>query len=399
MRKAIVRKGRWIGPNLESKFTFTHPIPHHANNLKKEYGASARSNEMKSYLKLNTGLLVSKALRIGLLIVAAIAIVVPISAQDVTSPAPAPALATALERGHLTGTVTDVNNDTVPDANVVLAGPALKDPRTVVSDNNGAFKFDDVDPGTYTVTITAAGFGNWTSPAVTVVPGQFVILNGSKLKIAEALTSVSVTYSPEKAATEQIKREEQQRVFGFVPNFYVVYDHDPEPLSTKLKFQLAFRTSIDPVTIGGVGVLAAIHQAADIPNYRQGWNGYGERFGSAAADGISDIMIGGAILPSLLHQDPRYFYQGTGSKESRVFHALSSPFVCRGDNGRLQANYSSVGGDLSSAAISNLYYPASNRGAGLVLSNFAISTGERMLSSVIQEFVLPRLTSRPRAAQ
>jgi hypothetical protein len=146
-------------------------------------------------------------------------------------------------------------------------------------------------------------------------------------------------------------------------------------------------------------VLAAIHQAADIPDYRQGWKGYGERFGSAAADGISDIMIGGAILPSLLHQDPRYFFQGTGSNKSRVFHALSSPFVCRGDNGRLQPNYSSVGGDLGSAAISNIYYPASNRGAGLVLSNFAISTGERMLSSVIQEFVLPRFTSRPRATR
>jgi hypothetical protein len=246
---------------------------------------------MQSYLKLNTGLPLSKSFRIGLLIAAAIVMVMPIAAQDVSAPAPAPevapALAQALEKGHLTGTVTDVNNDTVPDANVVLAGPALKDPRTVVSDNNGSFKFDDVDPGTYTVTISATGFGDWTSPTVTVDPGQFVILNGSKLKIAEALTTVSVTYSPEKAAIEQVKAEEQQRVFGFLPNFYVVYDRDPAPLSTKLKFQLAFRTSIDPVTIGGVGVLAAIHQAADIPDYRQGWKGYGERFGSAAADGIS----------------------------------------------------------------------------------------------------------------
>jgi hypothetical protein len=340
---------------------------------------------------LNIGLLVTRTLRIWMLTVAAVALALPVAAQDIAAP--------AQDAGHITGTVTDVNNDTIPDANVVLEGPALKDPRTVVSDNNGAFKFDDVGPGTYNVTISAAGFGNWTSPAVTVAAGQFVILNGSKLKIAEALTTVSVTYSPEKAATEQVKAEEQQRVFGFLPNFYVVYDRDPAPLSAKLKFQLAFRTSIDPVTIGGVGVLAAIHQAADIPDYRQGWIGYGERFGSAAADGVSDIMIGGAILPSLLHQDPRYFFQGTGSNKSRVFHALSSPFVCRGDNGRLQPNYSSVGGDLGSAALSNLYYPVSNRGAGLVFSNFAISTGERMLSSVIQEFVLPRFTSRPRATQ
>jgi hypothetical protein len=81
-------------------------------------------------------------------------------------------------------------------------------------------------------------------------------------------------------------------------------------------------------------------------------------------------MIGGAILPSLLHQDPRYFYQGTGTKKSRALHALSNSFVCKGDNGRRQPNYSSIGGDLASAAISNAYYPASNRGVGLHLREF-----------------------------
>jgi hypothetical protein len=128
----------------------------------------------------------------------------------------------------------------------------------------------------------------------------------------------------------------------------------------------------------------------------QGWNGYGERVGAAAADGLSDIMIGGAILPSLLHQDPRYYYQGTGTTKSRVLHAISYPFICRGDNGKLQPNYSSVGGDLGSAALSNLYYPQSDRGANLVFQNFAITTGERMLSTLVQEFVLNRLTARQR---
>jgi hypothetical protein len=118
--------------------------------------------------------------------------------------------------------------------------------------------------------------------------------------------------------------------------------------------------------------------------------------GAAAADGLSDIMIGGAILPSLLHQDPRYYYQGTGTTKSRVLHAISYPFICRGDNGKLQPNYSSVGGDLGSAALSNLYYPQSDRGANLVFQNFAITTGERMLSTLVQEFVLNRLTARQR---
>jgi hypothetical protein len=166
------------------------------------------------------------------------------------------------------------------------------------------------------------------------------------------------------------------------------------PLTTKLKFQLALKTSTDAVTVLGIGVLAAINQAGDTPDYQQGWKGYGERFGATAADGFSDIMIGGAILPSLLHQDPRYYYQGTGTNKSRTLHALSSPFVCRGDNGRFQPNYSSLGGDLGSSALSNLYYPKSNRGTGLVFENFVLSTGERMMSSLVQEFVLRRLTPK-----
>ena len=171
-----------------------------------------------------------------------------------------------------------------------------------------------------------------------------------------------MAYTSEEIATEQVKIEEQQRVFGIIPNFYVVYDKNAAPLTTKLKFKLALKTSIDPVTFVGVGLLAGIDQAARPPRLREGAKGYGQRYGATYADGFTDIMIGGAILPSLLHQDPRYFYQGTGTTKSRTFHALSSPFICRGDNGRRQPNYSTIGGDLASAALANAYYPASDRG-------------------------------------
>jgi hypothetical protein len=161
-----------------------------------------------------------------------------------------------------------------------------------------------------------------------------------------------------------------------------------------MKFQLALKVSYDPVTIGGVALTAGLRQAANSPNYPQGAKGYGERFGATAADGFSDIMIGGAILPTLLHQDPRYFYQGTGTTKSRIRHAVLSPFIARGDNGKWGPNYSSVGGDLASSALSNLYFPKSNRGAGLVFSQFAIGTAERVGASLAQEFLLGKLTHR-----
>lgn len=298
--------------------------------------------------------------------------------------------------GIIVGTVTDVNNDTVAGATVSLEGPALNNERTVVSNDTGFFEFKDVEPGTtYHVTVRAQGFANWTSPEVVLKPGQYAILQGSKLRIAEARTTITVTpASSDEIAREQVKIAEQQRIFGIVPNFYVVYDHNPAPLTPKLKFRLATKVLIDPVTILGVAAVSGINQAGDIPNYGQGAEGYAKRFGAAYATGATDILIGGAILPSLLHQDPRYFYQGAGTKKSRVWHAISSTFITRGDDGRREPNYSTIGGDLASAAIANAYYPPSDRGPGRVFQNVAINSGERALANLAQEFVLGRITSK-----
>jgi hypothetical protein len=295
---------------------------------------------------------------------------------------------------QITGTVVDSSGDVLAGAIVVLQGPVLKDAIKIESDDNGLFNFKQLAPGTYHVTITASGFTGWTSPEIVLAASQYFLLTGAQLRLSAVTSTVNVTYQPEEVAMEQVKVEETQRVFGVIPNFYVVYDPNPAPLTTKLKFRLALKTSTDIVTVLAVGTIAGINQAGDTPDYRQGFKGYAERFGAAAGDGLSDIMIGGAILPSLLHQDPRYYYKGAGSNKSRAFHALASPLICKGDSGKLQPNFSSLGGDLGSSALSNLYYPLSNRGAGLVFTNFAISTGERMFSALMQEFVLSKLTAR-----
>ena len=301
------------------------------------------------------------------------------------------------QSGIIVGTVVDVNNDPIAGATVTLESSALKDPRTVLSNDNGFFQFNDLEPGSpYHVTISAQGFANWTSPELTLRPSQYLILTGSKLQIAGALTTINVasSVSSKEIAAEQLRIEEKQRIFGIIPNFYVTYDHNAAPLTTKLKFQLAAKVAFDPITFIGVGVAAGAEQAGDNPNYPQGAKGYAERYGAAYANGLTDIMIGGAILPSLLHQDPRYFYQGTGTTKSRVLHALISPFVCKGDNGKWQPNYSTIGGDLASAGISNAYYPPSNRGVGLFLGNFLIGTGQRAAANLAQEFILRRVTRK-----
>lgn len=294
----------------------------------------------------------------------------------------------------LNGTVTDENGDLVPGSTVVLEGASAADHQSQVANDNGFFNFPGLKAGVpYRLTISAKGFANWVSPPITLAAGQFYGVSDIKLKLAGEVSSVTVYSSTEQIATQQVELEEQQRIMGFIPNFYVVYDSKSAvPLTTKLKFQMAYRVAIDPVSFIGAAFLAGIDQAGDSLNYPLGAKGYGERMGATYADGITDIMFGGAILPSLLHQDPRYFYQGTGTTKSRLRHALSNPLICRSDSGRLEPNYSSIGGDLISSSISNLYYPPSNRGAGLVFENLLLSTGEREVSSIVQEFVLRRFT-------
>jgi hypothetical protein len=297
--------------------------------------------------------------------------------------------------GTIIGTALDLNGDPVPTAKVVLKSLDSSDPRVITTPASGAFEFSNVPTGVpYEIIISAQDFTDWKSPSITLEPGQFKILTGIQLQIRPEVTEVQVTYDPVQVATEQLKAEEHQRVLGFIPNFYVTYEKDPAPLTAKMKFQLALRTSIDPITAAGILGYSGIRQATNTQNFGQGWGAFGERFGAFAADGFSDIMIGGAILPSLLHQDPRYFYQGTGTTSSRIRHAMFSPFIARGDNGRWQPNYSSIGGDLASSALSNLYYPRADRGVGLVFTNFAIGTAERVGADLAQEFIVARFIKR-----
>jgi hypothetical protein len=306
-------------------------------------------------------------------------------AQDISAPEP--------QAGTITGSVEDVSGATIPAAMVTLVGTG-RSMQTSTADEAGFFTLNNVRSAVpLTITVRAKGFADWISSAVTLTPGQYFELTNIQLKVADVETTVNAIM-PEELALQQVHAEEKQRILGVIPNFYVVYDKNPMPMTTKLKYQLAIKAGTDVVTIGSSAFLAGIYQAADTPDYRQGLKGYSQRFGAAIADGFADIIIGGAILPSLLHQDPRYFYQGDGSKKSRFRHAVLSPFLCKGDNGKTQFNYSSIGGDLGSGALSNLYYPASNRGPGLVFDGALITTGGRIANALAQEFLFHRITSK-----
>jgi hypothetical protein len=290
------------------------------------------------------------------------------------------------------GAVLDSTEAVVQGAEVSLIASGGTPSLTLKSGTNGEFTFAGVPAGSYCVTVKAVGFNPFRSEEFTVTGNQVYPLRRISLTVAAVSTSV-VVRPTEEIAAEQIKAEEKQRLFGVFPNFYVSYDPDPAPLTSKQKFSLAARDTFDWTTFAGVSVEAGIGQATKAhKGYGQGAAGYGKRWGAALADQVSSDLLSHYVFSSLFHQDPRYFYQGTGTKKSRLYHALSSGFVGRSDSGKVMPNYAYFLGAIASGGISNAYYPAKDRGAGLVFSNAAISIAFRAGQSVMQEFFFKRFT-------
>jgi hypothetical protein len=307
--------------------------------------------------------------------------------------------ATTSQTAVVVGTVTDSDGALIPGASVTLTGQSAHDARAVTATSDGHFVINDVPAGiTVHVTVKADGFGEWNSQDLVLTAGQTLDLPPIQFSVAAVATSVAAE-TVEQIATKQIAAEEHQRVLGIIPNFYVAYDNQFVPMTSELKYRLAWHTATDAATFGANAFLAGLDQADGAsPHYRQGLAGYGQRYGASYAGTFTDVMVGAAILPSLLHQDPRYFYQGTGTKKSRFFHAVEAPFVAKGDNGRWQPNYSSIGGDLVSSSLTNLYYPRQDRGPGLVFRGALEITGTRVVNTLAQEFVLRHFTKRERGS-
>jgi len=311
-----------------------------------------------------------------------------VPAASVSEQLPHPQLA-----GRISGNVVDQSGAVVAGVLVRLSREDQSPDLEALSDDDGQFSFANVAPGPFRLAITSPGFATQSSSG-NLRPGESFLVPQIALAVATATMEVRVAPSQIELAEDQIKIQEKQRVLGVIPNFYVSYEHHALPLVPRQKFELAWKTSVDPVTFGVNGVVAGIQQARnDFSGYGQGAQGYAKRYGASYADFVAGTFIGGAILPSLLKQDPRYFYKGSGSRRSRILYALANSVICKGDDGHWEANYSSILGSFAAGGISNLYYPGKNRNdAGLTVENALIGMGESAAINLFQEFFIRKLT-------
>jgi len=275
---------------------------------------------------------------------------------------------------------------------VTLAGDGAVQ-KTAVADGEGYFRFIGLPAGNFKLTVTAAGFAPATRPLALHAAEQLATPDIA-LPVASASADVEVSLSVHDVAEEEMHLEESQRIAGIIPNFYVTYNWHAAPMSAPQKFRLAWRATYDPANFAVAGIIAGVQQATNAySGYGQGAAGYGKRYGAGLANFTVGNFLGGAVFPALLRQDPRYFYKGTGSVFSRALYAVGTAFYCRGDNGKWQPNYSSVLADISTGAISNLYFPASDKsGAAVTIENGLLNAVGDGVSNLLEEFVFKHVT-------
>jgi hypothetical protein len=217
---------------------------------------------------------------------------------------------------------------------------------------------------------------------------QIVMASSSSFGNDSSLQIVSVQTAGEKGAQHQeTVQSKDWHGGGFMSSRNISYRSDAPPLTKGQKMGLALYSTIEPITFAKVTFMAGYHEAKDDDTgFGWGADGYGKRVGAQYLDTIDSKIIGDGFLPILLHQDPRYFRRGHGSLASRTLYAVSTSVICKHDSGEWEPNYSKLGGNFASKAISNLYYPSGSTGVNHTFRSGAISIGTSSLLSVFYEF-------------
>ena len=311
---------------------------------------------------------------------------------------PAGADADAPDSATVSGTVLDTNGSEVQGAHVVMKELSGVQSRSQQSGSNGEFTFTGLPTGKFKLTVSGKGWGTYTSPEIQLHEGDFHIVPHVVLPLATS-EMVQVVGNSAVLSEEQVHIAEQQRVLGVFPNFYTSFDWNAPPMETKQKFQLAFRSITDPVEFLGPAAVAGFEQVENVfPAYGGGVEGYAKRYGAAYANSFTSRLFANAVYPSLFHQDPRYFFKGSGGFGSRALYAITSALMTRGDSGRREPNYSYFLGTFTAGAISNLYYPPENRGALLTFTNGLADIAGDAGANLMREFVFSRFTTKARGS-
>jgi len=180
-----------------------------------------------------------------------------------------------------------------------------------------------------------------------------------------------------------------KRMFGMIPDFENTNDIPANryALTVRQKYILSLHQAFDISAHVGNAFQAGLQQWGNgQPHYGEGWGAYGQRFAAAEADQVTSSILIYGTLPSILHEDPRYFRQGRGPTMARIWYAINRTFVTRTDQGTSRFNNSEAFGQLISCGISTSYYPPRDRTVSRVFENWGVNLGGNSAYNVLSEY-------------
>lgn len=296
--------------------------------------------------------------------------------------------------GSIEGTVVNPAGAPMGGVRVVLSGGKLAMARIDITNRSGKYAFLRLPAGSYSVSASSPEIEPVSPSQVVLGAGEVFRLPMTVVAMPKVVATVRVTADVAQVAKAQVHQEVHQRVLAIIPNFGTSFEWDAAPLTPALKFKLATRSMFDPFTLATDAMLAGVEQWHNtFPGYGTGLPGYGKRLGATFADSFDARMLGDALLPSITHQDPRYFYHGGRNTTRRFFYALKETVMCRGDNKRQQFCYSRILGNFAAAGIANAYHAPQDRGAGITVRDGFIIMGSDAVVNLMREFLSRGLTS------
>jgi hypothetical protein len=202
---------------------------------------------------------------------------------------------------------------------------------------------------------------------------------------APAASNSQAQPSPDQPNQEKSKDD---RMFYVMPNYLTVDNASQvKSISWKEKFAITAKGTFDPYEFIIVGVVSGIRQAENsYPGFGQGASGYAKRYGAAFADQVDGNLMSGAVFPSILRTDPRYFRLGRGRTAHRFGYAISRLLITRKDSGGRMVNIPEFAGNATAIAISNLYYPAADRGFSSSFTSWGVQMGIDAFGNELKEF-------------
>lgn len=209
----------------------------------------------------------------------------------------------------------------------------------------------------------------------------------NRSEVTNKETRSALPDSPVPKPVTPAQEQRPPRIFWIIPTFKVTESKTPTKLTPRQKLEIVVKDTIDPYTIGFTAFTAGIAQANNDPSgYGQGAAGYGKRFGASYADQASTGFFSSFLFASLLHEDPRYYRQGSGPWKHRFAHALIRPVVTYKDSDGRTFNWCGILGSLAASGLSNAYYPEADRGVGKTFSRFAVGIPLSVTDHLVDEF-------------